>query len=116
MPYAKEYIYQMKRTKRKLSFSDLSWNVHPRMSGVQAQIRCRNGYSVFVVLLNKDQEDNPGFECWHKHSNNTVQKYHRSISNNHAKTVKGLTKAEVDTYIEKIQELPRPVVSDIPVT
>jgi len=106
----------MKPVKRKLSFSDLSWDVHPRMSGVQAQIRCRNGYLVFVVLLNKDQVDNPGFECWHMHSNNTVQKYHNSISKGCFKPVKGLTKAEVDAYIEKIQELPRPVVSDLPVT
>lgn len=106
----------MKKFKRKFSFSDLSWNVHPRMSGVQAQIHCRNGYLVHVVLLNKDQENTPGFECWYMHTNKKIQQYLSSISNHQFKPVKGLTKEEVDAYIEKVQELPRFSTSDLPVT
>ncbi len=98
-------------SKRKMTVADLSWGVHPRLSGMQAEIKLRNGFKVDVVYLAHQQQDHPGFECKHYHSNPKVHKY-MTIHEGLPKPVKGLSIEEVDAYIQDIQALPRPLVWD----
>ena len=45
----------IKTKKRKMTYQDLSWGVHPKMSGMQAQIELDNGFLVSVIYLDHEQ-------------------------------------------------------------
>ena len=95
---------------RKMTYQDLSWGVHPKMSGMQAQIELPNGFIVNVVYLDNDQLKSPGFECSHTHKDPVVQQYINLEDNPEYVPQKGMSIEGVDEYIQSVQKLPRPIV------
>jgi hypothetical protein len=100
----------IKTKKRKMTYQDLSWGVHPKMSGMQAQIELDNGFLVSVIYLDHEQLEHPGFECFHVHTNLEIQRCIQIQADEDYKPQKSMSIEGVNEYIQAIQKLPKPIV------